>query len=588
MLPPGGLLSTVAGDGSTLAPVAGRAICRKTVTLVAVAALLCGLTPSLLWLRTHHGQLRSHHDAALPLLLEWNAARVRARLDAARGEMDELVRTFPLEGLPTPRLADPGAETTAEAPADPPADRLAPVLSGLLEASGTFSGLLVLAPSGEMLAAVGAGAEIEALVEAIQPKTALQSQLMEAMRSVQLRKELTSAGEAKLRPFALPGLAPMLVAGAALRGPDGTIVASLHGVVSLEALAVELSGGSLVAARSLALVDAEGRTAVLGTASGSLEETEPGLGVLDLLGDWGVRHELSLGRFGWGLVVEEPVMAGIRDVGAALAQALVVSLLLALGFAALAHWRVTGLVRPLWSLYESMRLAAREAPSPEVSLRGAQGEVESLIRVFNVMTRRSVQRREEIERSQKALQVQNEAFQAKHRSLSKLTITDPLTQLANRRFLEDQIAKEIKRLARTQQGLSMLVVDIDDFKKLNDRYGHAAGDEFLKQVAGILREQVRATDLVARFGGEEFVVLATGTDLEGAVTLGEKLRTSVAEASFIVDETKRPRRATISVGVAQYRGSQMDLFNSADAALYEAKSAGKNCVIAADPEQDAS
>jgi diguanylate cyclase (GGDEF)-like protein len=126
----------------------------------------------------------------------------------------------------------------------------------------------------------------------------------------------------------------------------------------------------------------------------------------------------------------------------------------------------------------------------------------------------------------------------------------------------------------------MLVMDIDDFKLLNDRHGHAAGDEFLRQVASILQENVRATDLVARYGGEEFVVVATGTELAGAVVLAEKLRTAVAEASFIVDESKRPRRATVSVGVAEYRGSQTDLFNSADSALYEAKAAGKNCVVA--------
>ena len=146
--------------------------------------------------------------------------------------------------------------------------------------------------------------------------------------------------------------------------------------------------------------------------------------------------------------------------------------------------------------------------------RGRRGEAESLIQVFNATTRHVRQRRSEAEQNQNALREQNEAFQAKHQALSKLTVTDPLTQLANRRYLEDKMGREIKRLTRTHQGLSMLVVDIDDFKKLNDSFGHAAGDEFLKQIARILRECVRATDLVARFGGEEFVVLATGTDLE--------------------------------------------------------------------------
>jgi diguanylate cyclase (GGDEF)-like protein len=126
------------------------------------------------------------------------------------------------------------------------------------------------------------------------------------------------------------------------------------------------------------------------------------------------------------------------------------------------------------------------------------------------------------------------------------------------------------------------VLDVDDFKKINDTFGHAAGDAFLKQIAAILKEIVRATDLVARFGGEEFVVVTTSAGIAGAMVLAEKLRTAIAEASFIVDETRLPRRATISIGVAAYKGSQTGLFNAADAALYRAKADGKNCVVADD------
>ena len=107
-------------------------------------------------------------------------------------------------------------------------------------------------------------------------------------------------------------------------------------------------------------------------------------------------------------------------------------------------------------------------------------------------------------------------------------------------------------------------------------------------MARILREMVRETDLLARFGGEEFVVVATGTTLEGAVVLAEKIRTAIAEASFIVDDTMRPRKATVSIGVAEFKGSRTDLFNSADAALYRAKAAGKNCVmVGGEGEEDA-
>ena len=174
-------------------------------------------------------------------------------------------------------------------------------------------------------------------------------------------------------------------------------------------------------------------------------------------------------------------------------------------------------------------------------------------------------------------------FQKQHERLTKLSVTDGLTELHNHRYFQDQLAKEIKRLGRNHEGLSILIIDIDDFKKLNDNYGHAAGDEFLKQLARILRESVRDTDMLARYGGEEFVIIATGTRLDGAQLLAEKLRTKIAETSFIVDETMRPRRVTVSIGVSEYVHSRTELFTSADAALYRAKAAGKNCVMVAEP-----
>jgi diguanylate cyclase (GGDEF)-like protein len=163
--------------------------------------------------------------------------------------------------------------------------------------------------------------------------------------------------------------------------------------------------------------------------------------------------------------------------------------------------------------------------------------------------------------------------------VSELSVTDPLTQLHNRRFFEEYLDREINRLGRNGDGFCLLVIDIDDFKMLNDSYGHAAGDEFLKQIARTMKESVRETDLIARFGGEEFVVVLNGTDIRGATLLAEKLRTNVAESSFIVDDSMRPRRATVSIGLAKYKGSRTDLFNSADAALYRAKDSGKDCVV---------
>ena len=138
---------------------------------------------------------------------------------------------------------------------------------------------------------------------------------------------------------------------------------------------------------------------------------------------------------------------------------------------------------------------------------------------------------------------------------------------------------EIRRVGRSGEPLSILLVDLDDFKQLNDRLGHAAGDELLAGIAHILNQSVRATDLLARYGGEEFVVLTPDTDLAGAQLLAEKLRTAVAEASFILDESLRPVRVSVSIGVARFAGNRKAFFNAADRALYRAKDLGKNCVV---------
>jgi diguanylate cyclase (GGDEF)-like protein len=301
----------------------------------------------------------------------------------------------------------------------------------------------------------------------------------------------------------------------------------------------------------------------------------------DLDGAWSRRYSLQVEPIGWSVVAEAQLLDALREPAVALARSVAVALALAAVFGALAYRGSTRVLRPLWTLYEAMYRSERGQPVEDVPARGATGEVESLILAFNSLHRRLEAQRAEMVRANRALNEQNQAFQEKHQTLSKLSVTDSLTKLANRRYFENQLDREVKRLSRSSEGLSMLVIDIDDFKKLNDRFGHAAGDEFLRQIAKILTESVRATDLVARYGGEEFVVVATGTALEGAEILGEKVRTAVAEASFIVDDSMRPRRATISIGVAEYSGSQTGLFNSADAALYEAKAQGKNCVCCA-------
>jgi diguanylate cyclase (GGDEF)-like protein len=142
----------------------------------------------------------------------------------------------------------------------------------------------------------------------------------------------------------------------------------------------------------------------------------------------------------------------------------------------------------------------------------------------------------------------------------------------------------MKRSIRTGEPLSLILMDIDDFKKLNDRHGHSVGDSVLRQAALVMNGEVRDLDLLARYGGEEFALLASHTTLEGASALAEKLRLAVSQARFPVITLEGPSviSITVSVGVAQFRGEEKALFNDADRALYRAKDSGKDCVVLAE------
>jgi diguanylate cyclase (GGDEF)-like protein len=170
-----------------------------------------------------------------------------------------------------------------------------------------------------------------------------------------------------------------------------------------------------------------------------------------------------------------------------------------------------------------------------------------------------------------------------HRLVERQASTDGLTELANRRQFEEALANEISRAERFGGTLALIVADLDDFKQVNDHYGHQAGDDVLRAFADVLRETVRDIDLAARYGGEEFAVLLPQTDLAGAERVAERLRERM-EIRLVEPASDSPFSVTASFGVASFpeAGTPADLFAAADEALYRAKSAGKNCVICAD------
>ena len=178
--------------------------------------------------------------------------------------------------------------------------------------------------------------------------------------------------------------------------------------------------------------------------------------------------------------------------------------------------------------------------------------------------------------------------------LGRLSTTDPLTGLANRRRLRSAFTDELNRSARYGTQLSLLLVDLDRLKDINDRHGHADGDRALQLVAEALRRTCRATDLAARTGGDEFVVLAMNTPATEARVLGLRIRDSVRRLSLRANrwaKSSEPVNHTVSIGAADLQAAALPTFDAlhaaADRALYAAKAAGRDGVMVAPPRMPA-
>ena len=209
-------------------------------------------------------------------------------------------------------------------------------------------------------------------------------------------------------------------------------------------------------------------------------------------------------------------------------------------------------------------------------------ELRGLVNRILVETRRMEKQNRELESKLNESSAQINDLSTRLEDVKRESLTDALTGIANRKCFDNRLLDSISRAEETDQPLSLLMVDIDHFKRFNDTYGHQMGDQVLKLIGAILKQAVRGRDTPARYGGEEFAVILPKTALQEAITLADQIRRTVAKRRVTRKSTgEKLCQITLSLGVAQYRhGEQaVELLLRADEALYAAKRGGRNRVI---------
>jgi diguanylate cyclase (GGDEF)-like protein len=551
-----------------------RSLAGRIILLVFAATVVSALMVSLISVQSLDGFLREKVNQRFPRA----ASQIAEDLDqwyTLRGRDLEVFAGSTILSESLPRLESQGRS------GERARDEAEQYLRYVLESFPQFERLVLARPDGSSLIEVGEGPPLPEELLTSSESTITRSRIDDSIRI---------------------GTEIFQIASAPLIDSNGRTIGRLYASIDLDLLTSTLESRELGNAATVHVVDRDMR--FLSPPAG----LDPNIRFTTSLKDPGskdpfvsgvvyydnaenihvVGTQMALPRFGWTLILEQPIDGAFAPVVSSIGRVAALNLAIVLLVGLVASRIAGSFVQPLRALSEGAQRLSEGERGVEIEERTfASDEVNVLTRTFNEMSRGLGRNARELEKSHRALEAANGELVTKNDELSnmnlvleQLSITDSLTKLHNHRYFQESIAKECRRSTRTKEPLALILLDIDFFKKWNDRLGHAGGDEILRRLAEVLNQCVRETDILTRYGGEEFALIALNTDLEGATALGEKIRAAVEIENFTPDNPSENDQVTVSVGVAAFEGDDKQLFVDADTALYAAKDAGRNRVVA--------
>lgn len=406
----------------------------------------------------------------------------------------------------------------------------------------------------------------------------------------QLKMDLLESGKVQVPAHVDP---TSLFIAEAVRASDGNVLGLLAGQVNLNAIRTILRRQTIRDIDEIYLLDTTGRLLV----STNIKVSEPlqmtryssGNGTTPNYQhrnpvDYISHHKravvgtaVPISFMQWSMVAEMEKERAYEEIDAlrSITTTLVIGLILIIGIlASIFGHRLVSPVRRLSR--EAARVASGDL-DVDIPVSGLS-EVSYLTQVFNHMVANLKRNREELSSANHALRETNE-------ELHQISITDGLTGLYNRTHIMELFAKEKSRSQRSRNHLSVLMLDIDDFKKINDTYGHPVGDTVMRRLADTLSSSVRDCDYVGRYGGEEFLIILPESSVKDAANTAERIRVNVGNLQFVEDQENFS--VTVSIGVAGFpdHGENTEsILGHADNALYQAKADGRNRVVVAEKE----